>query len=39
MRDIEGEIMGSEIDPYFEIKVQPDGSLMYCMDMLLLERV
>ena len=26
--------MGSEIDPYFEIKVQPDGSLMYCMDML-----
>ena len=32
--------MGSEIDPsYFEIKVQPDGSLMYCMDMLLLERV
>lgn len=37
--DIEGEIMGSEIDPYFEIKVQPDGSLMYCMDMLLLERV
>ena len=39
LEDIEGEIMGSEIDPYFEIKVQPDGSLMYCMDMLLLERV
>lgn len=37
LEDIEGEVMGSEIDPYFEIKVQPDGSLMYCMDMLLLE--
>ena len=38
LEDIEGEVMGSEIDPYFEIKVQPDGSLLYCMDMLLLER-
>lgn len=38
LEDIEGEIMGNEIDPDFEIKVQPDGSLLYCMDTLILER-
>ena len=38
--DIEGEISGQmRLTPILKSRFQPDGSLMYCMDMLLLERV
>ena len=37
--EIEGEILGEAVDPFMEIKVQPDGTLLYNMDVLVLERV
>lgn len=36
---IEGEILGEAVDPFMEIKVLPDGCLLYNMDVLMLERV
>ena len=36
---IEGEILGETVDPFMEIKVLPDGCLLYNMDVLVLERV
>ena len=36
---IEGEILGEAVDPFMEIKVLPDGCLLYNMDVLVLERV
>ena len=35
---IEGEILGETVDPFMEIKVLPDGCLLYNMDVLVLER-
>lgn len=36
--EIEGEILGETVDPFMEIKVLPDGCLLYNMDVLVLER-
>ena len=36
---IEGEVLGEAVDPFMEIKVLPDGCLLYSMDVLVLERV
>lgn len=36
---IEGEILGEAVDPFMEIKVLPDGCLLYNMDALVLEPV
>lgn len=36
---IEGEVLGETVDPFMEIKVLPDGCLLYNMDVLVLERV
>ena len=36
--EIEGEIFGETVDPFMEIKVLPDGCLLYNMDVLVLER-
>lgn len=35
---IKGEFLGETVDPFIEIKVTPDGCLLYSFDMLLLER-
>lgn len=35
---IEGEVLGEAVDPFMEIKVLPDGCLLYSMDVLVLER-
>lgn len=35
---IEGEFLGEAVDPFMEIKVLPDGCLLYNMDVLVLER-
>lgn len=37
--EIEGEILGEAVDSFMEIKVLPDGCLLYNMDVLVLERV
>lgn len=37
--EIEGEVFGETVDPFMEIKVLPDGCLLYNMDVLVLERV
>lgn len=37
--EIEGEAFGEAVDPFMEIKVLPDGCLLYNMDVLVLERV
>ena len=36
--EIEGEILGEAVDSFMEIKVLPDGCLLYNMDVLVLER-
>ncbi|MGN0470135.1 MAG: hypothetical protein ACI4GV_04405 [Acutalibacteraceae bacterium] len=36
---IEGEFLGETVDSFMEIKVTPDGCLLYSFDMLLLEKV
>lgn len=36
--NIEGEVLGEAVDPFMEIKVLPDGCLLYNMDVLVLER-
>lgn len=36
--EIEGEILGETVNPFMEIKVLPDGCLLYNMDVLVLER-
>lgn len=36
--EIDGEILGEAVDPFMEIKVLPDGTLLYNMDVLVLER-
>ncbi len=36
--EIEGEFLGESVDSMEEIKVTPDGCLLYSFDMLLLER-
>lgn len=35
---IKGEFLGETVDSFIEIKVTPDGCLLYSFDMLLLER-
>lgn len=34
----EGEVLGDKIDPFVEIKLLPDGCLLYGMDTIVLER-
>lgn len=36
---IAGEVLGETVDPFMEIKVLPDGCLLYNMDVLVLERL
>lgn len=36
---IEGESLGETVDPFMEVKVLPDGCLLYNMDVLVLERI
>ena len=35
---ITGEVLGETVDPFMEIKVLPDGCLLYNMDVLVLEK-
>lgn len=35
---IEGEFLGETVEPFMELKVLPDGCLLYNMDVLVLER-
>lgn len=37
--EIEGEVLGETVDPFMEIKVLPDGCLLYNMDVLVLESI
>lgn len=36
--EIEGEMFGETVDPFMEITVQPDGTLLYAMGVMTLER-
>lgn len=36
--EIQGEVLGEAVDSFLEIKVLPDGCLLYNMDVLVLER-